>query len=49
MYDIIYINGDSYTAKINDQKVYSDFLQEIYTNSNVINAAIQGSNNTRIF
>lgn len=49
MYDTIYVNGDSYTAKKNDQNVYSDFLQEIYSNCNIVNTSISGSNNTRIF
>ena len=49
MYDTIYINGDSYSQKICDHKVYSDFLSELYPDTSVINRAIKGSNNTRIF
>jgi len=48
MYDTIYINGDSYSQK-QSHKVYSDFLQELYPTTNVINQAIYGSNNSRIF
>ena len=44
---IVYVNGDSYT-KISDGKCYSDFLAEHFGCSS-INAAINGSSNSRIF
>jgi len=49
MYDTIYINGDSYSQKNSNHKVYSDFLSELYPDTSVINQALLGSNNTRIF
>ena len=44
MWDNIYVNGDSYSATCDKHPVYSDYLD-----GNVVNAAIQGSNNERIF
>lgn len=49
MYDTIYVNGDSHSQKRSEYKVYSDFLSELYPNANVINNALWGSNNIRIF
>ena len=46
-YKQIYINGDSYSAKT-DFKVYGDFLSESLSLP-VINMAVPGSNNNRIF
>jgi hypothetical protein len=47
-YDFIYVNGDSYSAKSNTSKVYSDYISEL-TGLPVINQAVSGSNNQRIF
>jgi len=47
MFDCILINGDSYSAKKSNQRVYGDFLQE-QLGLPVYNIAWQGSNNQRI-
>lgn len=47
MFDLIYVNGDSYSAANNDFPVYSDHLDDI--GKCVINNAMPGSNNDRIF
>ena len=49
MFERIYINGDSYSALSPKNKVYSDFLQERFPEAEVINRAIEGCNNDRIF
>lgn len=46
MFDLIYVNGDSYSASRRDFPVYSDHLGDI--GKNVINCAMQGSSNSRI-
>ena len=48
-YNTIYVNGDSYSQLSEDHKVYSDFFSELYPDTSVINRAIYGSNNARIF
>ena len=45
---ILYINGDSYSADIDNFSVYDKFLAE-KLNLNYINKAIPGSSNSRIF
>lgn len=47
-YDLICINGDSYSAKSNNFKVYSEYISEL-TGIDVINTAVAGSSNQRIF
>jgi len=47
-YDHIYVNGDSYSARMTNQQVYSDFLRKRLQQF-VINQAVIGSNNNRIF
>jgi hypothetical protein len=47
MFDCVLINGDSYSAKNNNHRVYSDFLQE-QLEIPVYNIAKSGSNNQRI-
>lgn len=56
VYDTIYINGDSYSSldgnrfsKPGAHKVYSDFLKNMCPDIKIINAAMSGSNNARIF
>ena len=47
MFDCVLINGDSYSAKNNNHRVYSDFLQE-QLGLPVYNIAYPGSSNQRI-
>jgi hypothetical protein len=44
---IVYVNGDSY-AVASDGKTYADFLGD-YFNCTVVNSALSGSSNSRIF
>ena len=45
---ILYVNGDSYSARFNNFSVYDKFIAE-KLNLNYINKAIAGSSNARIF
>ena len=47
-YDLVYINGDSYSAHLNSVDVYGKHIAE-YFNAEYVNSAIQNSCNSRIF
>jgi len=48
MYNTLYINGDSYSADVDNISVYGQVLAKTF-NVNYINKAIPGSSNDRIF
>lgn len=48
-YDCIIVEGDSYSAKRKNHLVYSDFLSTMTDNNHVLNFAVEGSTNKRIF
>lgn len=46
-FDCVFVNGDSYSAPINQSKVYAEYVAE-YLRLPLINIAVPGSNNDRI-
>ena len=48
-YDCIIVEGDSYSARSEQHMVYSDFLSSISNHNHILNYAVSGSSNKRIF
>ena len=48
-YDCIIVNGDSYTAETPDHMVYSQYISATSSHHHVLNFALAGASNRRIF